>query len=317
MKLSIVIPAYNMTSRLRIFENLLKSKEEFEIICVDDGSTDGTPKAIKKLKDPRIKIFEREHEGLLKTWHYGVSKAQGDYVVVMDADDYVDEDYIEVILNFIDNQKADMLMVLYYTEKENGENTVWKLPFSDGLYCGEKLEEMKKYLTSGRSCNTKATKIVKREFYLEQIRNLRTCDINDFEDWITMMEIYGLVQSIYLLNKPFYHYVQYPSSVSKSKVSYRSNYGDALKMVSYLKNNGGNGFDEKVTDSIRFYALRSILMRSIKIKELDLVKEIVCRKDFQGFLWNAKISVFEKIVFRTRSARIFYVCYWMKTFLKR
>ena len=312
--LSIVIPVYNAMGRLRIFDVLLRQKGILEIICVDDGSTDGSPDAIREFGDPRIQIWEKEHEGAFKAWHFGVRKASGDFVLVMDCDDYVDEEYFETIFDFMERHEADALFVGSCVEKEEaGKSVVQKLSCEDGYYEGEKLEKLKSYLFSGLCGNTKGTKVIRREIYLDQISHTFTGEIKDFEDWLTMMEIYGKLRNVYVVNRPFYHYVQYAESLSKSKSSYRGSYHDALTMMDYLRSHSTAALGEETLKSIQFYALRSVLLRCIKIRELDLAREIMRRKDFHDFLPKSSLVFSEKMLCKLRSAGLFYWCYRLKS----
>ena len=315
--LSIVIPVYNAMERLRIFDVLLRQKGILEIICVDDGSTDGSPDAIREFGDPRIQIWEKEHEGAFQAWHYGLTKASGDYVLVVDCDDYVEEEYFEAIREFMERREADALFVGSFIENEKtGKKVAQGFPFEDGYYEGEKLEELKKKLCSGRVSNAKGTKVIRREIYLDQISNTYTGEIKDFEDWLTMMEIYGKLESLCVINRPFYHYLQYTESLSKSKTSYRGSYRDALTMVDYLQNHSTATIEKESLESIRFFALRSVLLRCIKIRELDLANEIMRRKDFREFLPKASLGFDEKMLCILRSAGLFYWCYRLKSLRK-
>ena len=312
--LSIVIPVYNAMGRLRIFDVLLRQKGILEIICVDDGSTDGSPDAIREFGDPRIQIWEKEHEGAFKAWHFGVTKASGDYVLVVDCDDYVEEEYFEAIREFMERREADALFVGSFIENEKtGKKVAQGYPFEDGYYEGEKLEKLRKYLFSGRASNTKGTKVIRREIYQDQISNTFTGEIKDFEDWLTMMEIYGMLRSVYVVSRPFYHYVQYAVSLSKSKISYRGNYRDALTVMDYLRNHSTASLEKEDLEAIQFYALRSVLLRCIKIRELDLAGEIMRRKDFRDFLPKSSLGFSEKMLCKLRSARFFYWCYRLKS----
>ena len=108
---SILIPVYNVEEYLeRCLDSLIKqSLTQIEIICVDDGSTDGSLKILQKYKkkDRRITIIHKENGGLPSARNAGLDVAKGKYVGFVDSDDYVEE---------------DMFLKLYETaEKENSE----------------------------------------------------------------------------------------------------------------------------------------------------------------------------------------------------
>ncbi len=97
-RLSVIIPAYNETSYIdTILERVLKQKEVFEVIVVDDGSTDTTWNMLKKWpsKDPRVKIFQlSKNQGKGAAVHEGIIHVSGSAVLIQDADlEYNPADY--------------------------------------------------------------------------------------------------------------------------------------------------------------------------------------------------------------------------------
>jgi len=88
-KISVLMPVYNGEKFLgdAITSILGQTEKDFELIIVDDGSTDGSENIIKFYNDPRIKYFKRPHEGLVSTLNFGIDKATAKYVARMDADD--------------------------------------------------------------------------------------------------------------------------------------------------------------------------------------------------------------------------------------
>lgn len=89
-KLSIIIPLYNKEKDIKAtLESVLnQSFQDFEVVVINDGSTDNSEKIVSQIKDDRIKLFSKENEGVSKTRNYGVSKASAKHVVFLDADDY-------------------------------------------------------------------------------------------------------------------------------------------------------------------------------------------------------------------------------------
>jgi len=107
---SVIIPAYNGSDYLNeCLESVLsQTLQETEIICVDDGSADGTAAILNQFaeKDKRITVITQEHSGVAAARNRGLSAAQGEYVVFMDADDFYPQD--------------DILETLYRKAKESG-----------------------------------------------------------------------------------------------------------------------------------------------------------------------------------------------------
>ncbi|HTA61907.1 MAG TPA: glycosyltransferase [Bacteroidia bacterium] len=89
MLFSIIIPTYNRASFIAttIQSVLNQTHPHFEIIVVDDGSTDNTEEVVKKIKDKRINYYQKKNEERAAARNYGISKAKGDYITFLDSDD--------------------------------------------------------------------------------------------------------------------------------------------------------------------------------------------------------------------------------------
>jgi len=88
---------------------LSQSFSNFEFVIVDDGSTDGTVEIIKKFKDKRIKLFEREH-GYIDSLNFSVNISGGYYLAKMDADDIMMVDRLFIQYNYLEsNKEIDVL----------------------------------------------------------------------------------------------------------------------------------------------------------------------------------------------------------------
>jgi glycosyltransferase involved in cell wall biosynthesis len=86
---SIIIPLYNKENHIKDTLNSVWSQsfEHFEVIVVNDGSTDGSLKEVNSVNDERLQIFSIENQGVSNARNYGISKANADLIVFLDADD--------------------------------------------------------------------------------------------------------------------------------------------------------------------------------------------------------------------------------------
>lgn len=319
MKLSIVIPIYNAGKYInRLLEPVLKSGfNDFEIICVNDGSKDNSLEVLRSIDDKRLRVFTKENEGTFKTWQYGVRQTVGDYITFFDQDDYIDGDYLPFIYRFINEINADVLQTPYRIHKLTGQTIEQRLPLEDGLYVDEKLEKARKFLTTGRTQYAKFTKVIRRELLFKQMENTVGNEVldkvKDFEDWVTMIEVFKVADSLYIYNHCFYNYIQYPNSVSKSTISYRKNYGCFLAMMDYLESSKFSNLSQQELTSIGFFGSKVMLNKAIKIKEFSLAKEIMRSDFFSNGLKVADINKLLKIVFSLKSPHLYYLCYILCT----
>jgi len=100
---SVVIPLYNKENDIQgTLQSLLKqSFKDFEVVLIDDGSTDGSVQKVKDIEDPRIKLISKDNEGVAKTRNFGVEKASASYVAFLDADDFWHENHLENLYDLI------------------------------------------------------------------------------------------------------------------------------------------------------------------------------------------------------------------------
>jgi len=110
--LSIIVPVYNKENYLGscIQSILSQSFEDFELILVNDGSTDGSgPKCdYYESIDPRIQVFHQKNQGVSAARNLGINEASGNYIGFIDADDTIDIKMYEMLIkNALDN-KSDI-----------------------------------------------------------------------------------------------------------------------------------------------------------------------------------------------------------------
>lgn len=117
MEISIVIPCYNEEANIeRCIDSIKKqSHEDFEVILIDDGSTDKTANIIKKniKDDKRFKYYYKENGGVSSARNYGIKKATGFYITFVDSDDYVDSDFLKLLCENITENDGDIAICYY------------------------------------------------------------------------------------------------------------------------------------------------------------------------------------------------------------
>lgn len=111
-KISIVIPVYNVEKYLcECLDSILNQTFcDFEIICVDDGSTDRTLEILRdyKNKDERIFVLQQHHSGAAEARNNGIKLARGKYIQFLDSDDYFEPNMLEELYNHAERYSADL-----------------------------------------------------------------------------------------------------------------------------------------------------------------------------------------------------------------
>ncbi len=138
MKLSITIATYNVQNFIReSMESILNQTfQDFEVICIDDGSKDSTVSILKEfaLTDKRIQIVEKEvNEGLAVARNLSLQLAKGEYVTFLDGDDFYDLTLFEKAVNLADKTQADLVLWDYVTFYQPNEIEKLKAIRSDLL----------------------------------------------------------------------------------------------------------------------------------------------------------------------------------------
>ena len=122
---SIVLPIYNVEKYLdRCIESVVcQTYKNLEIILVDDGSSDESPKICDTwaLKDKRIKVIHKKNGGLGYARNTGIENASGEYVCFFDSDDYIRKDTVEKTYNVAHNQNCDMVLFGHYDVNSHGK----------------------------------------------------------------------------------------------------------------------------------------------------------------------------------------------------
>ncbi len=102
---SVIIPLYNKEGYIKstLQSVLNQSFTDFEIIIINDGSTDSSTSEVKQFTDSRISFYQQENKGLSAARNAGIKKAKADYIALLDADDLWEAHYLESIKNLIKN----------------------------------------------------------------------------------------------------------------------------------------------------------------------------------------------------------------------
>ncbi|MGO4961219.1 glycosyltransferase family 2 protein [Jeotgalibaca porci] len=207
--ISVIIPCYNLEDKI---EKCLKSiqrqtHQNIEIIIVDDGSTDNSVAIIKTLanNDARIKLLIQENNGPSSARNKGIRYANGDYIMFVDGDDYISDDYIS---NIVDNlhEQCDMIIAGFrYVYDDGTENIIEGIDFD----CSKEeyikkfyIESIKRRLIFG-PCN----KLYKKSI-LDKNNICFNEDLEIREDGLFVMHYLEHVDNLSGITDSGYYYIQ-------------------------------------------------------------------------------------------------------------
>lgn len=137
MQLSIVVPVYNAASTLRrcVDSILSQTYTDFELILIDDGSTDtsGSICDTYRLTDKRVSVLHKQNEGLVAARKSGLAMAHGDYIGFVDSDDWIDGDMYETLMGKAAETAADMVVGAILLDYPNARKITHNL-LPEGFY---------------------------------------------------------------------------------------------------------------------------------------------------------------------------------------
>lgn len=122
-KISIIIPSYNCEKTILNTINSILSQDfqDFEILIINDGSTDNTEKVCKEINNPKVKVFTKENGRVVSTYIYGIQKADSDYIMFCDSDDTFKTNVLKMAYDIISDNTADLASFGYDLVTEDGK----------------------------------------------------------------------------------------------------------------------------------------------------------------------------------------------------
>lgn len=231
IKVSVVLPAYNAEWTLaRMVDSLLvQTLTDFELLIVDDGSTDGTAALCDAYaaRDSRVRVFHQPNGGVSAARQLGVDQARGEYSIHADADDWVEPTMLEEMYAKAKETDADVVIADFFTTGKDGkEKYVCQEP--EGMDGTSMLRGLFQNLYGSLW-----HKLVRHCCYTQY--GLRfEAGVNYCEDFLVCAQLFvhPEVKGAYL-PKPFYHYDYNPSSITKN--GNRGTYENHVRFVEALK----------------------------------------------------------------------------------
>lgn len=298
-KISVIIPAYNVENYIEKCVNsiLEQSFTDFEILLVDDGSKDNTPKICDDLamKDSRITVIHKKNGGPSEARNFGMDKSNGKYFVFIDGDDLVDKEYLQELYRLITIE--DGIDIAFVKGVFFGENTLPKgsEPTLSEVTATESIVR-KMCLREGYG-HAPWGKLFRAELWKDFEYPVGKL----YEDYLTTYRILAKARKIAYSDAKMYFYIQHNESIMHMKCSEKTlfaldvadqetefmlkiwpNISDeilSLYVSVYLKNLQqilNTGFDvfpeyqERIKKNVKKYA--GCLLKSKKIRRNDKVK---------------------------------------------
>ncbi|MGL5570616.1 glycosyltransferase family 2 protein [Cetobacterium sp.] len=221
VKISVIVPVYKTEKYLeRCLESILsQTLKEIEVIIVNDGSPDDSYKIIEKFlkNDKRIKVINQENLGLSVARNNGIKKAEGEYILNIDSDDWIEQNYLLDIYLKAQKNKLDMVITNIFWDYDNGILKEEKdLEIDENLIISGK--EYVKELNEGKTFPSVSNKLLKRSLYIEN-NIFHPEGISMGEDFFTISRLAHYAKKVGKIEKAYLHYIQNPKSIMNSNAS--------------------------------------------------------------------------------------------------
>lgn len=218
IKISVIVPVYNVEKYLkRCLDSIISQNlKEIEILIINDCSPDNSLKIIQEYmrKDERIILINKEkNEGISSARNSGVKIAKGEYILMIDSDDWIEQNYFKDMYNVASKNNADIVISDFFHDY-NGKKIIYKTD-----QYGKREEELTKRkifenLGKGKSAYSVCNKLVKREIYENnKIKFLEGTSAGD--DLVVTPILFYYSNKIIKLDKAYLHYIQNPKSITK------------------------------------------------------------------------------------------------------
>lgn len=235
--ISVIIPAYNIAPYLeRCVDSILnQTYTDFEILIVNDGSTDETADLCDKLalRDSRVRVFHKQNGGVSSARNLAIENAKGDMISIIDGDDWVEPTLFEDAVNSMKQNNAQVFMFEYFVDK-NDESIKHRV--SDSKY-GVLDTETALIRTISPDNRFAWSKIFDKELLYDTKFNE---NIILGEDTLFICEIVARAKTIFYSDNAYYHYLIRENSAITSAFNIRKMTGiDAYQKELELCINSG------------------------------------------------------------------------------
>lgn len=336
--ISITIPVYNSEPYLeKCLDSIMgQTYKKLEIICVDDDSTDNSLVILKKYTaiDDRIKVIHKKNEGVSIARNTGLENANGDYVLFVDSDDWIESTTCEIALKNLVEQNTDLVIWTYIWERK-GESKEKEIFDTDLVFTEEEvqkklhrrmigvIDEELAYPENADALCTVWGKLYKRSIISQY--NIKFYDIREigtYEDGLFNLVYLQYVKKAVFLNKYLYHYRR------TNDISITESYDENLVqkwdklfelMNQYIVHNELpveyiEALNNRISLSLIPLGINEMTKKCSVVDKIKGIKQIVCKKEYIRAVKSLKIQympIHWKIFFRAGQRKNLFVIFML------
>lgn len=228
---SIIVPVYNAEKNLdKCIESILnQTYREFELILLNDGSTDGSGQICDAYakSDPRIRVVHKENSGVSDTRNIGIAMAKGEYLQFLDSDDWITPDATGLFVRTATEHQCDMVIADFYRvigERVSVKGAIEEDGMMDRVTYAVNMMQNPADFYYGVLWNKFYKRSIVEAFQLKMDTSISWC-----EDFMFNLEYVRHIQTVYALKVPVYYYVKTKGSLVSQ--------GNSVKKTIQMKHN--------------------------------------------------------------------------------
>jgi len=316
--LSIILPVYNVEEYLeKSLDSILnQSYKEYEFIIVDDGSKDNSLGIIKRYssKFKNFKFISQDNKGVSAARNIALENAEGEYILFVDSDDFLEKDMIEKIISTALNTKADIVISNYYLfyDENNYIKFIKDMPKFHLYESFEIIDMILNNKIQGQLWNKlfKSTLLKNNDFFFEEGRYI--------QDIFPVFKVVNKSNKIAYIDEGLYFYRQRETStVHKKNKKLTEDYYHAMKsIITYIEENNINvnkyslrifkGYvfsyfiyhytNEDLNNNYKAFKKSNYIDINVHLKEIIFLRRFNIKDKIRIFLWKLGIFNFLKKV---------------------
>lgn len=205
-KVSVLVPIYNVEQYLRQCLQSLRDQtlDDMEIICINDGSTDGSLEIIKEFlgKDKRFRLIDKENSGYGDSMNQGLKAARGEYIGIVESDDWVDKEAFGELYEIAKANDADVVRANFYHNKVGKDEKARLIPVHETGRVINPRQHTWLFLQSPAIWAS----IYKREFLEKNKINFLATPGASYQDTSFAFKVLAAAKRVCLTTKAYLHY---------------------------------------------------------------------------------------------------------------
>ncbi len=291
MLFSFLVPVYNVERYVRqcVESLLVQNGAEFEIVLLNDGSTDSSGTICDEYAQRYpavIRVIHKQNEGLLLTRRRGFKEAKGDWFICVDSDDYVAPDLLSTVVEEIKKHNCDMLMYNFDYVDNTGRHTPSRVDLhNNDVFEGERKQTIYEQKLLSVNINSMWMRVIHRNIVDIDADYSKIGIRNMCEDAVQMLQIYTNARKIVYINKVLYHYRKTETSITGSMdmikwnamhttAAITSQYMEKWGVSDQIKRRFATKQIEAVCNCLRWYYSNESDRRQERQNELKRIKKV-------------------------------------------